>query len=385
MAIVAPICGAHLSSPSKEYLEPLLRRQIQDLLKEQLKDQRTVEIETSVAIASRLSEWAKLFGLFAGIPLAILVLTLAVLGIKSYTDLSTSIDSRKTSIQESLKQANEQVSALNNKGRELMAEYQKQEKNLQLVANLSDDIKNIDNKVDTLAKKVGVTFTPSSALEPAQANTILTALKTFQAYLRSVGFMLQAEEVAVDVEPGPTTARGNAVAYYDEDRRTIHVAKPFASNSDEIVSVYTETKMGVVPIKSSDPTLSWVYSHIGRGLAEYLWCSFKESPRFGTPGNLYDFENAPDFTGVKPYYEETNTAIWAGAFWELRQMLGKTTADKLLVATWNKLKVSQPRDANAPSFVEELTVTDHALNGGSHVRLIQGGIRAAKTGLVSTA
>ncbi len=136
--------------------------------------------------------------------------------------------------------------------------------------------------------------------------------------------------------------------------------------------MYTETKMGDVPVASSSPILRWVYLHVTRGLAEYLWCSFKENPHFGVPGNLYDFENGSDFTSVEPYYTETNTAIWGSAFWELRHVLGKATADRLLVTTWKNLKASQPRDVKAPTFVEELVRADQVLNSGSHVKLITG-------------
>jgi hypothetical protein len=365
-------CGAYLSSSSKEYFEPFVRRQIQDILKDQPKDQRAIEIETSVAIASRLSEWAKLFALFAGLPLMILVLTLAILGIKSFADLSAGIESRKKEIQESLNQADRQVKALSKAGDELMAEYQKQRSNLELAAHLSNDIRNIDKKVDSLAKKIGVTFTASSIIDPKLQNTILAALNNCQTYLRSLGLILQREELAVDVEPGAHTAEGNAVAYYDEDRRTIHVARPYASNPDETVSMYTETKMGEIPVASSSPILRWIYLHITRALAEYLWCSFKDNPRFGSPGNVSAFEAGLDFTAVEPYYTEANTAIWASAFWELRHVLGKANADRLLVMTWQKLKASQPRDVKAPSFVEELLSADQLLNSGSHVNLITG-------------
>src|SRR5215469_9852350 len=91
-------CGTPLGSASSAPYESLLRRQIQEILKEQLKDQKVIEIETSIAIASRVSEWAKLFGIYAGIPLAILILTLAFLGIKSFTDLSASIENRRKDI-----------------------------------------------------------------------------------------------------------------------------------------------------------------------------------------------------------------------------------------------------------------------------------------------
>src|SRR5258708_26701159 len=123
-------CGTPLGSASRAPFEPLLRRQILEILKEQLKDQKAIEMETSIAIASRVSEWAKLFGIYAGIPLAILVLTLAFLGIKSFTDLSASIETRRKDISNSLDEARNQAKHLHDEGDALNLEYQKQRENL---------------------------------------------------------------------------------------------------------------------------------------------------------------------------------------------------------------------------------------------------------------
>jgi hypothetical protein len=361
-------CGTPLGFASRAPFEPLLRRQIQEILKEQLKDQKTIELETSIAIASRVSEWAKLFGIYAGIPLAILVLTLAFLGIKSFTDLSASIETRRKDISNSLDDARNQAKHLHDEGDALNLEYQKQRENLAKVESLSKDLKVLDNKVDNLAKKVGVNVS-GSGLAPGEANAILEALDRFQPYLQSLGVIAGREELRVVVEPGKTTQKGNAVAYYDEPVKTIHVAKPFASNPDETVSMYAETRMGNVRLLVSSLTLTWLYLHIQRGLAEYFWCSFTDNPQFGAPGNVYKFLESPDFTHVTPFIEERNTAIWVGAFWELRSSVGKATADKLLAGAWQRLKAA-PRDTGSPSIVQELLNTDQALNRGSNISQI---------------
>ncbi len=307
-------------------------------------------------------------GIYAGIPLAILVLTLAFLGIKSFTDLSASIETRRKDISNSLDEARNQAKHLHDEGDALNLEYQKQRENLAKVESLSKDLKVLDNKVDNLAKKVGVNVS-GSGLAPGEANAILEALDRFQPYLQSLGVIAGREELRVVVEPGKTTQEGNGVAYYDERVKTIHVAKPFASNPDETVSMYAETRMGNVRLLVSSLTLTWLYLHIKRGLAEYFWCSFTDNPQFGAPGNVYKFHESPDFTHVTPFIEERNTAIWAGAFWELRSSVGKATADKLLAGAWQRLKAA-PRDTGSPSLVQELLNTDQALNRGSNISQI---------------
>jgi hypothetical protein len=126
----------------------------------------------------------------------------------------------------------------------------------------------------------------------------------------------------------------------------------------------------VIAYVPTAPSLEWMYLYIKRGLVEYLWCSFKDSALFGTPGFLYDLGNGPDFTKIEPYDAEMNAYVWGSAFWEIRHKLDKATVDKLLVTTWKRLKESPPRDANAPSFVAELIQTDQALHSGTHVNVI---------------
>jgi len=51
-----------------------------------LKDRKVVEVEIAESITGRLIGWAKVFGLFAGVPLALLLITLALLGVSNYAD-----------------------------------------------------------------------------------------------------------------------------------------------------------------------------------------------------------------------------------------------------------------------------------------------------------
>ena len=147
--------------------------------------ERNGKIQTSTVTVAVLPEpascrinIAKLFGIYAGIPLAILVLTLASLGIKSFTDLSASIETRRKDISNSLDEARNQAKHLHDEGDALNLEYQKQRENLAKVESLSKDLKVLDNKVDNLAKKVGVNVS-GSGLAPGEANAILLALDRF--------------------------------------------------------------------------------------------------------------------------------------------------------------------------------------------------------------
>jgi hypothetical protein len=69
--------------------DPNLQQRVQAIVKEQYKDQKMVELETSEAVVTKVMDWAKTFGLVLGIPLAALGAALAFLGIKTVADLRT--------------------------------------------------------------------------------------------------------------------------------------------------------------------------------------------------------------------------------------------------------------------------------------------------------
>jgi hypothetical protein len=86
-------CGIQLLQPSDD--SPPSRSEIKELIADELrkapKDSKLVEYETTEAIITRLTNWAKLFAFFLGIPTAVLLALLAVLGIKSYDTFLTKV------------------------------------------------------------------------------------------------------------------------------------------------------------------------------------------------------------------------------------------------------------------------------------------------------
>src|SRR2546423_1299158 len=86
-------CGAPLHSQS-----PSFRDQIQVVIKDQLKDQKVLEIETAQAIVARLLDWGKLFSIAVVIPLTILGAALGWFGVKTYSGFYTDVDKAKTDV-----------------------------------------------------------------------------------------------------------------------------------------------------------------------------------------------------------------------------------------------------------------------------------------------
>jgi hypothetical protein len=110
------------------------------------------------------------------------------------------------------------------------------------------------------------------------------------------------------------------------------------------------------------------------GLASYFPCSFKGDPRFAPSisGGDWNLKNTRKITEL----DLQDTAVrfskaipvWGGVFWELRENLGRDTADGLLLKTWFAL-ASQKKltDLQIPSrFASVLLETAGKHEAGQH-------------------
>jgi hypothetical protein len=103
--VVCPKCQA-VSAPDKKYcgdcgalltgddenIRSQIEAQLQETLDARFKDQKLVEYETTLAIAARITEWAKTFAFWAGVPLALLLIVLAIIGVQKFGDFTSKID-----------------------------------------------------------------------------------------------------------------------------------------------------------------------------------------------------------------------------------------------------------------------------------------------------
>ncbi|MFZ1548289.1 MAG: hypothetical protein WAT12_14540, partial [Candidatus Nitrotoga sp.] len=93
-----PNCGDKFITEAATLAIPsgVLQAEIKAALKEHLKDTKAIELETAEAIVARIGSWAKLFGFFLGIPVAIFLAWLAMLGFTSYSDFVSKISSARS-------------------------------------------------------------------------------------------------------------------------------------------------------------------------------------------------------------------------------------------------------------------------------------------------
>jgi hypothetical protein len=83
----------------------------------------------------------------------------------------------------------------------------------------------------------------------------------------------------------------------------------------------------------------------------------------------WDLQNTAKFghTGACRNLACERDQPWAGAYWELREKLGRDTFDKILFASWQKLQPEQVGSGDGASFTNELMQSD----GGRNTEIIR--------------
>jgi hypothetical protein len=349
-----------------------IRRLVEQEISARLKDQKLVELETSQAIISRLMDWARIFGYAIGIPLTLLGLVLGFLGVKSYSDFSKF----STLVETARKDAADRIQQAKKANDDLVAEQTKLRSQLEEISQVSVELQSVSKRLDRLEK---LAFEPSSALTPALQKSLEASFDAFQSYLRTLGYNSKTGKVSIFVDP---TLQNNA--YYSEGR--IVIGKPFAEDQDVIFREYTHHAL-TESIPGGGKALSGVQlSGVESGLGDYYPCSFKNDPVFGAKAarvlkSLYGPSQFPHeyirtladsstLDQVPSNQRQIPTAIgavWGAAFWQIRNVLGKDTADKLYFDSWLALR-AQELAADDPSFfVQKLVDLDKARRGGREV------------------
>lgn len=103
-------CGQVLAA-SPATLHEIVQTELQNQLGANYKDQKLVAIETAESIVERLEKWSKWFLVALGIPTAILLATLAIIGVSSYREGIQKIDSAVKSGEKRIAVANQGAEA----------------------------------------------------------------------------------------------------------------------------------------------------------------------------------------------------------------------------------------------------------------------------------
>jgi hypothetical protein len=239
---------------------------------------------------------------------------------------------------------------------------------LALPVSLTEMQPSVSTKVRQ-AESFPITPVPSSALSSEHATRIQRDVKSFRAYLVKAGFRIPPGGIQFEVVPGDSI--DGYYSYYDWDERVIKVAGKYADYIDPFLHEYMRYALISDWEDTPDPFNHpkwWPYYSICSGLAVYYPCSYKGNPVYakGSGGPEVILYNQTTFSG-KPTNEVSADSIgvgaWGGAFWELRNWVGKPeVVDRLLASTWVSWHPFNPDEISA-SFVRKLIKIDQTEGG----------------------
>jgi hypothetical protein len=332
----------------QEFLDSTLRDRVKEIFDKNYRDQKVVEIETTQAIADRFLGWSKLLGVVAGIPIALLLVVLSVLGIKTYSDFTGKIDAGTAKVAEQLATAEARVKKLRQEGDTLEDAYKELRTRYNDTSELADQLNVLSTKVDAIGEKLG--FTPTSKISAEGKHQLKATFARFQNYLMGLGPQGAVGPVSIDVRD---KMDGGMISYYDPSKRMMVIDSKYISES---AVIFRESAHNVLVPKGM-PGATPHYAAIESGLAWYLPCSFIGDPNPARSVSSWDLTKKRQFAEIRSDAASAltdGTEIWGGAFWELRQRLGQSTTDKLLFEAWFAISPDYAKTDRGASFVRKV-------------------------------
>jgi hypothetical protein len=355
-------CGKCGAPVDENPIEPAVLRELERIVTSRFKDQKVIEVETSQAILSRLAEWAKLFAWFAAIPLALLGSALGFLGIRTYVDFSSRVNSAREEALRPLAQTKIEAERIAQAYKDLSAQ-------LESTRALSAQVATIGQKVTQLEQ--AVKFKQSSSLTPDMRKNLQDTFEQFYAYLKKIGFAVERQPPSVSV----SSSQG-LNAWYLPAKNEIYISPELVGFPFVVLREFAHHALTVLNRNALAPGLTGLES----GLADYYPSSFGNDSDFGVPAlNFFrqkypgvsipnrDLNNQRSFNELKgsSLSAQEQGTIWGGALWELRQRAGQSVTDRILIAAWKNL------GTDSSAFPAELIRQDKAANSGANTAKIQ--------------
>jgi hypothetical protein len=130
------------------------RDHILAVVKEHLKDRDVVEDELARRALTKLINWAKMFGFVAAIPLSVLLLILALLGVTSVADFRTFVSKQRDDVIKSVASQKGDIDALEKEGQRLRGQYETASARLRELVKETEGARNLSGKLTEISKRV---------------------------------------------------------------------------------------------------------------------------------------------------------------------------------------------------------------------------------------
>lgn len=350
-------CGAPLG-PEWEAIgrivDQQLEQKIRKILKEQFADQKALEIETSELIAERVLKWAKAFGFFVGIPVAVIIAFLGFVGFKTWSDV--------TSAREKINVASSELSAAEDQAHKALADANSFQIQLHAAQAQLAAIPEIQQKQRDLEIKFrNFTYCGEGTSSLESMRKIDDVADRYRKYLVDVGLTLPAE-IPQFCLSDKTASQTTSPSYYDPSSNKIVVNKVLIDDPTTWLREFTHqvifnkvTQTSLIP-GSTTKEVGAVYP-IESTVAFYLPCSFLDDPAIGKavakmydPSKSYVFNldqktNFGEYQTLDPVAQQPyrGAEIVGAIFWEVRALMDHRLADRLVVASWLAFTKTNPK------------------------------------------
>ena len=99
-------------------------------------------------------------------------------------------------------------------------------------------------------------------------------------------------------------------------------------------------------------------------------------PRFAeaVDGKGWNLQSAHTFDEMQPDVGRATalgSELWGGIFWEIRELLGQSVADKLLFETWFQFRPEEVVEHGSAAFARKLVARIERLENGRHTAQVK--------------
>jgi hypothetical protein len=369
-------CG---NSLREEPVDVVVRREVERTLATRFSGESVVEVRLAQAVASKLSEWAKLFGFFVAIPLGLFAVLLSVLGFKTYTDFTSKVNAAREEALKPLENARAESKRIEQAYRDLGAKLEATTALASRTDALGSQLNALSDKVDKIAEVVR--FKPSASLTPAIQQHLKEKLAGLHQYYESLGVKLAARPPSVSI-----TTTGSPNGYYSPTSNEIVMhSKEVESGAGDAVAFLMYTHHVLSTLRGKGGRVGPSEQSLELGLADYLTCSFAERSDTiqaslkamgsnDTSEDNRDVKHSHRLTELRATDDYATAlrvgTLWAGAFWSLRESLGRNATDKLLLDAWRSAN-KQAFERDLKSFPDEILRQDGVLRSGRDAETIR--------------
>ncbi|MGA1999581.1 MAG: zinc-ribbon domain-containing protein [Terriglobales bacterium] len=155
-------CGVPLD-PESERLRSLIDAQLEGAIDSRLRDREIVELQLTAAVADRLHTWAKVFAYWTGIPIALFVIVLGVLGFHEYRDIHELVTRAEHELQPRIERAQKTAEDAEQKASAARVKAEGASHTVDAVTEQANrqlaSVTGLNNRLSKLTQRVGETET----------------------------------------------------------------------------------------------------------------------------------------------------------------------------------------------------------------------------------